>query len=300
MKHHQGSAAPRGRTGAPVYPLEGSTTTDHQVRGWTIARTALAVLALMIASIGTAVAIVRSGDGGAPSSFAGIATDASTFRMSSVMRFEAPEASNEITSEAWIDLRRKLARVTLDMPQAGAFEAIFTESHIYMQGFPGREPPPGKAWIRAPIPEQFGDAFSTFEAPTLIPIGPEVPPERFLPLLREVSISLEERGKDDVRGVPTTHYRARVDLDRLLKVVGDDLDESQRQWIRELRRMDTATIDLDIWLGDDGLPYRQETAMEFKGARMSMHAEIYDYGRPVDIEIPPEDQVHDDPNAFER
>lgn len=290
-----------------MYPLEGSTTTDHQVRGWTVTRTALAVLALMIASIGTAVAIVRSGDGGVPTSFAGIATDASTFRIHSVMTFETPDESFEISMDGWIDLRRRLVRMKATPPAFadgdfdGDIEMILTETHIYARGAPA-DLPPGKTWLRAPTPDEFGGGMSVHEAPTLIPIGPEVPPERFLPLLREISTSLEEVGRDDVRGVRTTHYRASVDIDRLLEVVGDDLEKMQRQWMRRMRQQVGRIIDIEIWLSGDGLPYRQEMAMAMGpgGGTMKIVIETYDYGRPVDIEIPPEDQIHDDPNAFDR
>ncbi|MDP1806442.1 MAG: hypothetical protein Q8K72_14805 [Acidimicrobiales bacterium] len=118
-------------------------------------------------------------------------------------------------------------------------------------------------------------------------------PSSALEVLRGSSDDLEVVGPESIRGLPTTHYRTTVDL-------ADALDAAP-----EVARMldgpatelpvDLGAVPVDVWLDDAGLVHRLVIAIEpTHGAAPPVTAtltlELFDHGRPVDIEVP---QAHE-------
>ena len=103
---------------------------------------------------------------------------------------------------------------------------------------------------------------------------------------------------EDVRGVPTTHYRASVSLADALA----DVPESERVEVQaaleQLGDLEGAEIAVDAWIDADGLPRRMEVdmgsafgALIGDGATMTMTLDLFGFGEPVDIEVPPAAEV---------
>jgi hypothetical protein len=125
-------------------------------------------------------------------------------------------------------------------------------------------------------------------------------PSEALAYLRGVSGDVEEVGNEDVRGVETTHYRATVDLDRVVAQASSEQREALRTQIEPLQQR--ANVDdalVDVWIDDDGLVRRQ--VIRYEDMRLApgptgdltLRMELYDFGVEVDVEPPPEDQVTD-------
>lgn len=98
-------------------------------------------------------------------------------------------------------------------------------------------------------------------------------PQRLLSMLRSASRETKRLGEEDVRGVPTDHYRLIVDCEEA------DLDHCDR----------TDTAPVEVWIGADGLVRR----VSIEDGRDYGTIEFFDFGVPVAIEAPPSDQVED-------
>jgi hypothetical protein len=118
-----------------------------------------------------------------------------------------------------------------------------------------------------------------------------------LETLRGISGEPDVVGTDDVRGVETTHYRATVDLAQALA----EAPESARAALEQMggaEGLDGAEMVVDIWIDAEGLPRRQSLDMGSMFATLGMGdasatvtIEYFDFGEPVDIEVPSPDEV---------
>ena len=119
-----------------------------------------------------------------------------------------------------------------------------------------------------------------------------------LDALADANADVETLGQEDVRGVPTTHYRATLDLEAL----SQDLTADEREELfSDVGELDISDFPIDIWIGEDGNVYRYSIEVdastvggsnEFLG--MSMTFEMWDHGADVAIEAPPSDEVATD------
>lgn len=115
-----------------------------------------------------------------------------------------------------------------------------------------------------------------------------------LAYLRMVSDAVTETGKEKVRGVETTKYQAFVSFDRAFEHLSDE----DREMLEELTTFfEGDGFDILVWVDDEGRPAKMEYSvdMSFQGSDMSMGfmIEMFDWGRDVDVELPPADKVVD-------
>jgi hypothetical protein len=225
-------------------------------------------------------------------------TDAGSSRMSWDMNVEAAGESGEMTGDGVFDYRRNVGRITFDLsalePELEKMEIIFDGTVLYVSGF-GEEVAPGKSWMKidttkVPGGSQLG-ALGQFDSPA-----------EELQYLRAVSKEVEEKGEDEVRGVPTTRYRAVIDVRKLGDVAAS---EAPPQLRKEVRREATALFEeagideapMDVWLDGDGLPRKMtlELAFEVEGekAKTEISVEFFDFGVPVRVSHPPASETVD-------
>ena len=108
--------------------------------------------------------------------------------------------------------------------------------------------------------------------------------------LRSVGSEIEEVGEEEVRGTKTTHYRATIDMQKVV----DAMPPGQRPaTVGPLAAM--GAVPVDVWLDDDDRPRRQRMRIPLPGGagEMTITIEAFDFGKPVDIELPPADQIVD-------
>ena len=84
-------------------------------------------------------------------------------------------------------------------------------------------------------------------------------PHRQPGYLRGVSGSVEKVGKEEVRGVPTTHRRATGDFDK----AAPDVPEACKAHDRMLRLMGGKKVPTEVWLDEHGRVRRYKIAMSF-------------------------------------
>ena len=126
-----------------------------------------------------------------------------------------------------------------------------------------------------------------------------------LEYLRDVSDSVEKVGVEEVRGVRTTRYEAVVDLEK--EVAGQDAGarEAHDQMVEKLG---ASKFPVEVWLDDENrvrryaldvsvpMPENAASPDASQGddkMRTRMVAEYYDFGTPVDVQAPPQDQTMD-------
>ncbi len=146
-------------------------------------------------------------------------------------------------------------------------------------------------WVSAPSDEA---ASATGDFASATPSNPS----DFLREFEKADGTVEEIGRETVRGVETTRYRVVFDMETLL----EQATPEQRAEIEAQGPLPLDELPMDIWTSDDGLVYRYqididgsavETAPGEGFESMVMTFEMYDYGEPIVIEAPPADEVTD-------
>ncbi len=98
---------------------------------------------------------------------------------------------------------------------------------------------------------------------------------------------LAEVGKEDVRGVETTHYKGTIDLE---EAVANAPAEQREQLERLLEQSSVTDLPAEAWIDGDG--YLRRLTLSLSGA-MTMSLELFDFGSDVDIDVPSDDEVTD-------
>ncbi len=120
-------------------------------------------------------------------------------------------------------------------------------------------------------------------------------PSKILESLRGVTGEPEVVGTEEVRGVDTTRYTATLDLATAVAEAPAD----QRDLVEaQLDQLGTAEIAVDVWVDGEGLARRLQVNMaDVLGAAGAgdtsavLTIELFDYGEPVDIQVPSPDEV---------
>ncbi len=206
-------------------------------------------------------------------------------------------------------------KVTGDLgsPEDWKLEVIQDGDTAYVH-FPllARQLPAGKSWLK-------GDAktLSRADAGQLKQFGSlaGTDPRDIFGLLKAVSGSIEAVGTDEIRGVETSHYRATIDTTKVERLI----PEAQRQTLGGLGQSGRANIPIDVWIdadlrirklaidlaeieqeppatsasGQSGAPLFSLGAGGTTDIEGSVVLEVYDYGKSVDLDLPPADQVVD-------
>jgi hypothetical protein len=154
--------------------------------------------------------------------------------------------------------------------------------------------PDGKTWIRGDASEAASldlDELERFAASD---------PRDVLSTLRAVTGDVETVGSEELRGVPTTHYRATMDPAELEKLAtGKDRTATESLVDPLATRSGLGPIPVDVWLDAAGLVRKLSMSFEAtepslsRSSEVSMSFELWDYGQVVDIALPPASQVAD-------
>ena len=123
-------------------------------------------------------------------------------------------------------------------------------------------------------------------------------PTRMVDWLRAASGSVTTVGTEDVGGEPTTHYRATIDLDRYPDLVPAEQRDLMRKAVDAVERSaHVSSFPMHVWVGKDGLVRQVRTVLTetIQGQTVNVvtSERFYDFGAPVDVVIPSDDQVTD-------
>jgi hypothetical protein len=167
---------------------------------------------------------------------------------------------------------------------------IYMRSPLFQKGLPG-----GKSWMKV-------DLRKTTQQLGLDPSQFSTDPTKALDQLRAVSGNVERVGHESVRGVATTHYRAKVDLRRYATLAPPARRDAARRGVERLIKLTgTSGFPEDVWV--DSHKHIRRFAMQFRmklpnlpgesKTSMKLQEELYDFGARVHVEVPPADQTFD-------
>ena len=155
----------------------------------------------------------------------------------------------------------------------------------------------GKEWVKFDI-EEIGKA-QGIDLSQFAQFG-QADPSQALQYLRAVSGEVEDKGTEEVRGVSTTRYEAKVDLRKFPDVLPDDQREAAEESVDTLIEQlgGESELPMEVWIDDDGLIRRQRFNFSFDpetgpGYSFRYDMELYDFGVEVNVQPPPEEDTAD-------
>ena len=196
------------------------------------------------------------------------------------------------------DYASERATMTYDLSQlaGGRVELRFDQTVLYLR-MPQLQAmlPEGKSWLKLDVAAAARDA----EFGQLAQLGGQ-DPSQLLEYLRSLDATPTEVGRSRVRGVATTHYSARVSLQKALDEGLKGMPKAKRRAARqELRTMiehlGTSTMPVDVWIDSDDRVRRLKTTYSFRmppargGSSTSVATAIdfFDFGVDVAVVAPP-------------
>ena len=221
---------------------------------------------------------------------------------------EGPESMEfRMNGGGVMDLSGEKARMTMGMGPLGSFELRMLEDTMYLKmpreaqsGMQGMKP-----WIKTDLDsfyeQQYSASFSEMQA------NNPTDPTQQLEALKDVG-SVEKVGREKVRGAATTHYRAVMDFEKMAEQSGPEAEKAYRDMIEQ---MGTSEVPTDVWIDEQGRARKFEMDMTTTvpvpadpmadpaagGAttqeeiRIRMVQEIYDFGVPVNVSPPPDENT---------
>ena len=156
--------------------------------------------------------------------------------------------------------------------------------------------PAGKTWVKGDAKDLEGagagdlSQFGSFAG---------TDPRDVFGMLKAVSGSIEAVGTEEIRGVETSHYKATIDVAKLEQLVPADERKSLGGIDQAAAQAGLTGIPIEIWIDGDHQVRKLTFDVEAKqpGTSQTMKAsfdvELYDYGKPLEITLPPADEVVD-------
>ena len=124
-------------------------------------------------------------------------------------------------------------------------------------------------------------------------------PREALDALQGIAGDIETLGSEELRGVETTHYRATLDPAELAEARDREGRSAPPSVVERLTRSGVDDIPVDVWIDADGLIRKLTMALSAtqpgttQSSEASISFELWDYGEPVEIAVPPASEVAD-------
>jgi hypothetical protein len=224
---------------------------------------------------------------------------AGELRMDGTATFALP------THKGTIDMRMTLPAAAAQQAGLGStlpIKAVLVPGTFYMK-LPSQladKIPGGKPWWRIDL-AQLGKVAGLPGFSSLFNSSSTNEPAQYLYMLRAASDgSVKNLGKETINGVPTTHYRAQVDMAKVPKVVPPKQRAGLEQLLAALRERGAgapSTFPMDAWIDSHNLV--RQIAMNYNQAisgqtlNVNMKMDFVDYGPQPAPQIPAADQTID-------
>jgi hypothetical protein len=265
-------AAPPTSTGAAEQPSETTTTAPPPTGGETADPAVIA-------------------DAAGQTAAAGSAKVKTNVRVTDPGRGQIRYAGNGV-----FDFEQRKGQMALRLLEGdeGAFgdrsKAVFVDTSAYYQLPPGALGG-GKTWIRLDL-QNIGEVTGVDLGPLVQ--GSQADPSQYLLWLSAIGPGVTRIGEEEVRGVPTTRYRAVVDLNLLESQAPPGKEAEWAAYVQSLRdRLGLDFIPVEVWVDEEGLIRRlhHEYGFAAEGTSAIVTTELFDFGTPVNAKAPPAGQV---------
>jgi len=227
--------------------------------------------------------------------------DAGTAHISLLMELQGPgiPEGTTVLGTGQQDFDAGQLFITMDvsaipgMPEPGSMTYVITPDATYM-AISSLEQQLGVKWVRmrySDLTDEFGVDFEEMMS------GQAVDPTAALDQLYGVSDDVEVVGEELVRGVETTHFRATIDRAAAVELAPESRRRALENLMADSGLGDSWTV--EVWIDNDGRVRRQLMTMPVGGIEQRITMEAFDFGQPVDIQIPV-DSIIDLPDFMEQ
>jgi hypothetical protein len=213
--------------------------------------------------------------------------EAGTVQMTMTGKITAAGQDVPLNAAGAFDLKHRRGHldVTTTIPGRGDVKieerldglTIYMRSDALSANLPG-----GKHWIKLDL-DKFGKRQGV-DLGALQQLGGGTDPTQYLAYLKKAG-DVKKIGSEDVRGTPTTHYRATIDLDKLANSAG-----AAGASVRQLEQLTgNKTLPTDVWIDSQGRARRQSISYSAKQPIPTSAQFTIDYtnfGVPVDVNAP--------------
>jgi hypothetical protein len=240
---------------------------------------ALVVLAAACGKGSTDVTATTTPSGATPSqdavlaSFLAKSQDVKTFKVEMVIDTQGAGDIGSLVYEGEVDAAKGLMRLEGSVADA-TVQIISDGTSVFVKLPPGARQS-DKPWTKTDVSALGGQGSSAFMSSD---------PKDFFAQIRAAVPDLHADGSAAVRGEFANVYSGTLDLDKALEEASAD----QRAAAAALGSQD---IPIKIYVGNDGLLYREVLTLVVEGNEIVFTMECFDYGKPVKITLPPQSQV---------
>lgn len=235
--------------------------------------------------------------------------DAGSARMTIDLTFNSPEQSIHITGDVEYvmdpaDPTSLRERVVLDIPSLGVMpggtveliigegSVIYVRAPMFASFIPAKTP-----WIKLD-PSALPASDDGLGAATAV-----ANPAAILAAIKD-ALTVEEVGADTVDGSDATHYRATVDLVKLLPLLADitsekPTDAEMQDAKDELKKLGMEMLPIELWVDGEGYLKQVRLSLDLtaleptRPTSFSLTLTFSDIGEGVSIDVPPASQVTD-------
>jgi len=228
---------------------------------------------------------------------AGKTAAAGSARVATEVRVADPgRGQTRFSGKGAFDFEQRKGEMTLRLVEGeeGAFggrsKAVFVDTSVYYQLPPGALGG-GKSWIRLDL-QNIADASGIDFGPLVQ--GSQADPSQYLLWLSALGPGVTKIGEEEIRGVPTSRYRAVVDLNLLESQAPPGKEAEWSAYVQTLRdRIGLDFVPVEVWVDDDGLIRRlyHEYGFAAEGTSAVVTTELFDFGADVNVKAPPPGQV---------
>jgi len=181
------------------------------------------------------------------------------------------------------------AQVTMNVTENGkqvAVDTVIVGNTIYLRSpLISARLPGGKQWVKLDLRK--AAKAGNVDLGSLLSTNPT--PGGALAYLQG-STAIKKLGTENVGGVPTTHYRVVVDLQK----AADHASGSDKEALEQaIKSTGTTTVPADVWVDSHGYVRKIDYHLHVSGGSGDLTMELHDFGPPVPITAPGTNEVVD-------
>jgi len=181
------------------------------------------------------------------------------------------------------------AQVTMNVTENGkqvAVDTVIVGNTIYVRSpLISQRLPGGKQWVKVDL--QKAAKAGNVDLGSLLSTNPT--PGGALAYLQGSTV-IKKLGSEKVDGVPTTHYRVVVDLQKAAdRASGSDRDALEQA----IKAAGTSTLPVDVWIDSQGYVRKIDYHLQASGQSGDLTMVLHDFGSPVPITAPATNEVVD-------
>jgi hypothetical protein len=197
--------------------------------------------------------------------------------------------------ELTLDMSGLPAEAAASLPSGSLhMEEIFKASSVYVGSslFAGKLPG-GARWVKIDL----GRVTQALGL-NMQQLAGQSNPAQFLQYLRATTGTVTAGGSELVRGVPTTHYRATIDLERVADVAPSAERGQLHSAISKLiAQTGTSKIPVDAWVDTQRLVRRIAMSLQMGSGggnpQLRVTVELFDFGATPPVSAPPSSETFD-------